>query len=144
MQRELVSLLNEHHQHRGRRGRRGRGEQEEEVEGLSSGHFQMPYDIVRDGGYCTCCHCWIRVCVLGIEQTFRDHLQKLREQLETITQQPSVGDEERGQEEEGEGTDVAALQIKLSDYRDIIGRQEEMLKVCTHTHAHARHSPYCQ
>ena len=77
------------------------------------------------------------MCVLGIEQTFRDHLQKLREQLETITQQPSVGDEERGQEEEGEGTDVAALQIKLSDYRDIIGRQEEMLKVCTHTHTHA-------
>ena len=52
IQTELVSLLNEQ---QGRRKQRSSGEEEEEEEGkgefgvLSSGHFQMPYDIVRDG-----------------------------------------------------------------------------------------------
>ena len=38
--------------------------------------------------------------------------------------------EKRG--EEGEVVDVSALQSKLSDYRDIIGRQEELLQVYSH------------
>lgn len=56
MQREFVSLLNEQ-QTRSHKKQLKTGEEEEEGEilteedygGLSSGHFQMPYDIVRDG-----------------------------------------------------------------------------------------------
>ena len=62
MQREFVSLLNEQQQSRrhkkpltGRGGGGGGGEREggdrEDYGALSSGHFQMPYDLVRDGEY---------------------------------------------------------------------------------------------
>jgi X breakpoint 2-interacting protein len=114
MQRELVSLLKEQQR---TQLKKAVSEEGEEFGGLSSGHFQMPYDIVRD----------------GVERTFRDHLQTLREQLQTATQQQQQQQqqqEEKGEEAEGgEGLDVATLQSKLSDYRDIIGRQEQMLQV---------------
>ena len=50
----------------------------------------------------------------------------------------AVGEAKKGETEtegegetkgEGEGVDVAILQSKLSDYRDIISRQEELLQV---------------
>ena len=49
-----------------------------------------------------------------------------------------TGEGEEGEEggeqgrEEGEDVDVSALQNQLSDYRDIIGRQEELLQVCVY------------
>ena len=47
---------------------------------------------------------------------------------------PSAGSEAEVEEgEEGEG-DVSALRHKLSDYRDIIGRQEELLQVTARSH----------
>ncbi|CAI8012879.1 hypothetical protein GBAR_LOCUS8220 [Geodia barretti] len=114
MQRELVSLLNE--QQRAQQPKKPVSEEGEEFGGLSSGHFQMPYDIVRD----------------GVERTFRDHLQTLREQLQTATQQQQQQQQQAEEKEEEvvgeEGLDVATLQSKLSDYRDIIGRQELMLQ----------------
>ena len=89
MQRELVSLLNE--QQRARVRKPPTTEEEEFGEGLSSGHFQMPYDIVRDGEWLL--PVWLAhwVCA-GVERTFRDHLQKLREQLQlqTATQRPGA------------------------------------------------------
>ena len=58
---------------------------------------------------------------------------------------PSAGSEaevEGG--EEGEG-DMSALRHKLSDYRDIIGRQEELLQVTARSHktlcGHTYHDP---
>ena len=64
MQRELVGLLNEQRRKRPQTEEREKEEEEEEEEeagrsseqfgGLSSGHFQMPYDIVRDGEWRHC------------------------------------------------------------------------------------------
>ena len=53
--------------------------------------------------------------------------------------------EEREEGGGGDGVDVEALQSKLSDYREIIGRQEEMLEVAPpppHTHTHT-HTLFC-
>ena len=77
IQRELVSLLNEQQRRRDRKPMvEGREEEEEEEGGelgpLTSGHFQMPYDIVRDGRYVYCtsvnprCACAARVTVLDL------------------------------------------------------------------------------
>ena len=92
-------------------------------------------------------------CVAGIEKTFREHLQKLREQLQSVSSQaPPPGrvasywwsrvcgecvcvlvEGEGGGTGGGEGTgevaDVESLLNKLSDYKDIIKRQEELLQV---------------
>lgn len=54
MQKEFVSLLNEQqnkeHKTKGAEGKGAGGP--EDFGSLSSGHFQMPYDIVRDGESC--------------------------------------------------------------------------------------------
>ena len=98
MQRELVSLLKEQQR---TQLKKAVSEEGEEFGGLSSGHFQMPYDIVRDGE--------LHVCPLvipltgcggcgltGVERTFRDHLQTLREQLQTATQQQQQQQQQQG------------------------------------------------
>ena len=89
MQRELVSLLNE--QQRAQQPKKPVSEEGEEFGGLSSGHFQMPYDIVRDGELPVLSVISLTGCggcgLTGVERTFRDHLQTLREQLQTATQQ---------------------------------------------------------
>lgn len=159
IQKEFVSLLNEQqnkeHKTKGAEG-------PEDFGSLSSGHFQMPYDIVRDGELCLkqCQMCGVVMCVCGpgIEKTFRDNLQRLREQLQKSKTQSMCavydsvgvrpdclcswcvvchwsvcregeGEGPGGGEAEKEAVDVAALQNKLSDYRDIIGQQEELLQV---------------
>lgn len=89
--------------------------------------------------------------VTGIEKTFRENLQRIREhmaeQSEHIQQLQNTNPQGTALDtlvifcillhtslspvaDEGEGGSdkVEALQHKLSDYRDIIGRQEEMLQ----------------
>lgn len=88
IQKEFVSLLNEQNKKNKTlltKGTEGGGVKDpDDFGGLSSGHFQMPYDIVRDGecrelGLEQCQGCALNT---GIEKSFRDNLQRLREQLQ--------------------------------------------------------------
>ena len=87
IQRELVGLLNEQQSRRQKKvSKEGEGEGDggaEQFGVLSSGHFQMPYAIVREGECVAIAVASLPVSLTaGIEKTFQEHLQRIREQLQ--------------------------------------------------------------
>ncbi|XP_022087854.1 afadin- and alpha-actinin-binding protein A-like [Acanthaster planci] len=139
MQKELVDLLN-------RQGDKGLlsslGDHSDEedttsvddssVDELSHGHFQMPFEMVRE----------------GIEASLRDKWQRLRERIQRMEkeQQLSGGGGGGGENKENAGGDpnvpgsengpstrrleeeIAGLKDKVKVYHDIIQQQEQVLQ----------------
>lgn len=101
------------------------------VDELSTGHFQMPFEMVRE----------------GIESSLRQKCQKLKEHIEQIEKEnrenkENVGSDPRGGEEERSailhyGGDTKAalekeiqrLKVKLKSYRGVIEQQENAMQV---------------
>ncbi|XP_019855052.1 PREDICTED: afadin- and alpha-actinin-binding protein-like isoform X1 [Amphimedon queenslandica] len=78
----------------------------EREELLDSGHYQMPYDIVRQ----------------DIEENLRDKYDRLREYIVSLKKGHASSSSESYDKE------IEDLEKKLSDYRDIISQQELLLE----------------
>uniref|UniRef100_A0A1X7TGZ5 Uncharacterized protein n=1 Tax=Amphimedon queenslandica TaxID=400682 RepID=A0A1X7TGZ5_AMPQE len=78
----------------------------EREELLDSGHYQMPYDIVRQ----------------DIEENLRDKYDRLREYIVSLKKGHTSSSSESYDKE------IEDLEKKLSDYRDIISQQELLLE----------------
>lgn len=100
---------------------------------LSTGHFQMPFEMVRE----------------GIESSLRQKCQKLKEHIEQIEKEnrenkENVVVDSRGDEEDGSAIllqyggsetkaalekEIQKLKGKLKSYRDVIEQQENAMQV---------------
>ena len=100
---------------------------------LANGHYQMPYDIVRQGMWerererdkvsvINCCY------IKDIEANLREKYQKLREHIKSLREYNSEPLDLQLKREKYEN-EIEELGRKLSDYRDIISQQEAMLEV---------------
>lgn len=99
------------------------------VEELSTGHFQMPFEMVRE----------------GIESSLRQKCQKLKEHIEQIEKENRENKENLGGEmKSGEESaiiqyeadtkaslekEIQRLKTKLKSYRDVIEQQENAMQV---------------
>ncbi|XP_071842607.1 afadin- and alpha-actinin-binding protein A-like isoform X2 [Apostichopus japonicus] len=102
------------------------------VDELSTGHFQMPFEMVRE----------------GIESSLRQKCQKLKEHIEQIEKEnrenkENVAVDSRGEEEDGSAIllqyggsetkaalekEIQKLKGKLKSYRDVIEQQENAMQ----------------
>lgn len=78
---------------------------------INSGHFQMPYDIVRD----------------GIEQNIQEKCHLIKEHIDDLKRRIGRSEASSGEDAVDNESEIRKLEHKLSDYRNIIGQQEEML-----------------
>ncbi|XP_033127470.1 afadin- and alpha-actinin-binding protein A-like [Anneissia japonica] len=137
MQKELVDLLNQQTFSKtdsntcldGDEAMEEDGYHDASDEELSSGHFQMPFDMVRE----------------GIESSMRRKWRKLKEKIRKMETEAQIENKENsyvnnstsqsqslkvGQQSEIEQyqKQINKLQLKLSTYKDIIEQQEQLLQ----------------
>ncbi|XP_070562453.1 afadin- and alpha-actinin-binding protein A-like [Ptychodera flava] len=120
MEKELVDLLNQQSPVKTNRSTSSGEESEDEsqsvsssIEELSTGHYQMPYEMVRE----------------GIENSMRQKWRKLKERIKKIENEKETSTQitSRTQTVEVLVEERSELQKKVEVYRKIIEQQEQLL-----------------
>ncbi|KAL9950371.1 hypothetical protein ACROYT_G042859 [Oculina patagonica] len=101
MQAELVNLLNQ--QNEGYESNTEGGDTSS-VDELSSGHFHMPYDMVRE----------------GIESSLREKWRILKSRLEEANRGSTNGS--------SKSDEVLSLERQIENYRHVVGQQENLIE----------------